>query len=181
MQADTRQIHGRLLEGLSQRKLMHESLASVRPDCYKQLLSPGIAYGENPSSNSDFEEQPTNRGDTNKAASLSAQAKDEAEPLCLSWENLPPDVQSVLPSDEQYMSVLQSHQKLDSGSFEGAPEFVFSAVIHINLESKESTQTWLDEMMQASLCTYRVSRGYKCQGKHVLCKPDMHCQHSEKH
>ena len=174
MQSDTGQICGHLLEELSQRRLMCGGLALLTPACYKQLPSPGIVYGENPSSNSDLEEQPKNRGNTYMAASLSAQAKHETEPLCLSWENLPPNVQSVLPSDEQYTYNLQSHQKLEPKSFEGAPEFAFSAVICITLESKEAIQTWLDKMMQASLCTYRVIKGYKPQGKHVLCKTEMH-------
>ena len=42
---------------------------------------------------------------------------------------LPADIQSVLPRDEEYSYVIQSYQDQETRSFEGAPEFAFSAVI----------------------------------------------------
>lgn len=99
----------------------------------------------------------------------------------LSWENLPPDIQSVLLNDEEYSYLIQSHYKKDVESFEGAPEFAFSAIIRINLETPEAVTTWLNKMMATSLCTYRVTRGgHKPKGKRVLCKNEMHCQHFRK-
>ena len=62
-------------------------------------------------------------------------------------------------------------------SFQGPPELAFSALIHINPGSEQANQTWLEKMMQASLCTYR---GLKPKGKHVLRKATMHCQHFRK-
>ena len=73
------------------------------------------------------------------------------------------------------------YQDQETRSFEGAPEFAFSAVIRINLESTEAVDNWLKKMMETSLCTYRVSRGgHKPVGKRILCKHEMHCQHSRK-
>ena len=50
---------------------------------------------------------------------------------------------------------------------------------YINLETTEALDNWLKKMMETSLCTYRVSRGgHKPVGKRLLCKHEMHCQHS---
>lgn len=99
----------------------------------------------------------------------------------LNWDELPADVQPVLPPDDKYSYVLQSHQKQDTKSFEGAPEFAFNAVIRINLENPEDITTWLNKMMETSACTYRITRGgHKPVGKRLLCKHEMHCQHYKK-
>ena len=104
----------------------------------------------------------------------------EADDYSKSWENLPPDLQSVVPSDEEYSYVIQSYEKHDKELFEGAPEFAFTSVIRINLETQTAVQSWVDKMMAASLCTYRVTRGNKLKGKRVMCKIEMHCQHYRK-
>lgn len=180
VQENITQIRGRLLEEMSQKKLVLESFASVTQSCRKPLTSPAFTGRDYSTSGSDSEEQHTNTANSVPAAHLSAKTNHESIPLCRSWEYLPPDIQSVLPSDEEYTYVIQSHQKHEAPPFEGAPEFAFSALIRINLESQEAIQTWLDKMMQTSLCTYRVSRGFKPKGKRVLCKTTMHCQHFRK-
>ena len=61
----------------------------------------------------------------------------------ITWEQLPPDIQSVLPHDEEYTYVVQSHQTCTTKSFEGAPEFAFEALVHINLDNSETVDKWL--------------------------------------
>ena len=104
----------------------------------------------------------------------------QADNYSKSWENLPHDLQSVVASDEEYSYVIQSYKKHDKELFEGAPEFAFTAVIHINLDTQTAVQTWLDKMMATSLCTYRVTHGNKLKEKWVMRKIEMHCQHYQK-
>ena len=90
-------------------------------------------------------------------------------------------MQSVLPPDEEYTYVIQSHTVQETEQFAGAPAFSFSAIVRINLDSPEAVNVWLKKMMESSFCTYRVSRGgHKPAGKRILCKHEMHCQHFRK-
>ena len=68
----------------------------------------------------------------------------------ITWGQLPPDIQSVLPHDEEYTYVVQSHQTCTTKSFEGAPEFAFEALVRINLDDSEAVDKWLKKMMDAS-------------------------------
>ena len=86
-------------------------------------------------------------------------------------------MQSVLPPDDEYTYVIQSHVVQKSKQFDGAPDFAFSALVR----NPEEVNTWLKKMMESSYCTYRVSRGgHKSAGKCILCKHEMHCQHFRK-
>ncbi len=130
--------------------------------------------------NHDIEDD-NNDTDDNAPSSNNVPGTTSSSDQSLRWEQLPPDIQSVLPQDEEYSYVIQSHQTLDTQAFEGAPEFAFSATIRINLETPEAIDTWLKKMMDTSLCTYRVTRGgHKPVGKRVLCRHEMHCQHNRK-
>jgi hypothetical protein len=118
--------------------------------------------------------------ETNSSTSSEHDDKECNKPLA--WEELSADIQSVLPNGEEYSYIIQSHSKQDTKSFAGAPEFAFSAIITINLDTSEALKTWLDKMMASSLCTYRVTRGeHRPKGKRTLCKKEMHCQHCRKH
>ena len=93
--------------------------------------------------------------------------------ICENWENY---TSRKLPAI-RYTFVIQSHKNHDVQSFQGAPKLAFSGLIHIIPGSEQANQTWLEKMMQASLCTYR---GLKPKRKHVLRKATMHCQHFRK-
>ena len=61
-------------------------------------------------------------------------------PIGLHWDQLPVDMQSVLPPDDEYTYVIRSHVVQESKQFDGAPDFAFSA---LNLENPEEVNTWL--------------------------------------
>ena len=99
----------------------------------------------------------------------------------ITCEQLAPDIQSVLPHNEEYTYVVQSHQTYTTNSFKGAPEFSFEPLDCINLDNKEAVDKWLEKMMEASLWTYRVTRGcHKPRGTRIVCRHKMHCQHYRK-
>lgn len=84
-------------------------------------------FGKHPESNS---------------TSISNDSDEYSPTMPLNWEQLPADIQSVLPNDEEYSYVIQAHQKQDTKAFKGAPEFAFSAIIRINLDTPEAIKTW---------------------------------------
>ena len=164
LQANTSQIRARILQELTQKKLIHES-SPTKPSSQKPNFQ-----NVDQSSDSDFEDKPKagskRKWTTKWERDVRSPTKSEDTNKPLTWENLPADIQSVLPNGEEYSYIIQSHHKKDAESFEGAPELAFSAIIRINLETPEAVATWLNKMMATSLCTYRVTRGgHKTKGK----------------
>ena len=53
-------------------------------------------------------------------------------------------------------------------------------LFHINIHSKEEAQSWLEQMMDHSKCTYRHTKGRAPGLKRVMFKAEMHCQHFKK-
>ena len=101
--------------------------------------------------------------------------------LPLKWEEIPADMQSVFPHDDSYTIIIQSHTPEDTECFDGAPTFSINAIVRININEPEEVNAWLKKLMEASHCTYRVSRGgHKPSDKRILCKHEMHCQHFRK-
>ena len=143
-------------------------------------MSPSLTQSCDISSDSEFDHQSKVIRRRKRKTKLDCEIEDISI-KSQNWEELPADIQSVLPHDAEYSYVIQSYQKQDTESFEGAPEFAFTAVIRINLETPDGISTWLKKMMETSLCTYRVTRGgHKPVGKRLLCKHEMHCQHFRK-
>ena len=108
----------------------------------------------NHDSDRDFEDQPKIVRKRKKRASVLANNDDTSElqdeslpvhsepqgdasditqtmsPVCLNWEELPADMQSVLPPDEEYTSyVIQSHTVQETEQFARAPAFSFSVLL----------------------------------------------------
>ena len=190
LQCDTPQIQSRIFHELTEKKLLTND--NTPSSSLNQKPSTNAKSNSYLSSDSDFEDRSAVIRKRKKQISNSSKFESDgnssesgftnfASPKSLNWEQLPADIQSVLPHDEEYSYIIQSYQNKETRSFEGAPEFAFSAVIRINLESTEAVDNWLKKMMETSLCTYRVSRGgHKPVGKLILCKHEMHCQHSRK-
>ena len=57
------------------------------------------------------------------------------------------------------MYVVTSYTELSSSSFCGVPRYAFKAVVRINISSKEEAQSWLQQMMHHSKCTYQHTKG----------------------
>lgn len=76
---------------------------------------------------------------------------------------------------------MESYQEEDQISFEGAPKFSYHLEVRINLENEEQAKTFLNQMMEHSYCTYRITRtSQKPALKRVAYKIEMHCQHFRK-
>ena len=192
LQCDTTQIRSQILHDLTEKVLTNDNTSSSSLTQKPSTNTPEANSNSYLSSDSDFEDKPAVIRKRKKQIINSSKFESDgnssesgftnfSSPKSLNWEQLPADIQSVLPCDEEYSYVIQSYQDQETRSFEGAPEFAFSAVIRINLETTEAVDNWLKKMMETSLCTYRVSRGgHKPVGKCLLCKHEMHCQHSRK-
>ena len=97
-----------------------------------------------------------------------------------SWEDLPEELQAVLPSLSQYTYVIDTFQRLPREDFSGAPEFAFEFQARVNISSGEQASQWLSDMFLHSKCTYRHTGGRQSKGQKVLYKAHMHCQHKKK-
>ena len=64
--------------------------------------------------------------------------------------------------------------------FSGAPSHAFKATVRINIHSKEEAQSWLEQMMDYSKCTYHHTKGRAAGLKRVMFKAEMHYQHFKK-
>jgi len=118
--------------------------------------------------------------------------KVQASPLCpqmetsittdtaLSWKNLSSPLQRVLPNGKNLSYVITSFTPVATGGFLGAPSHPFEATIRINICDKEEAESWLQQMMHHSKCTYQHSKGRAPGLKRVLFKVEMHCQHYKK-
>ena len=97
----------------------------------------------------------------------------------VSWLDLHPSLQMMLPPDEWKVDI--RNWKLEKMSFNGAPTFSFNAVIRISLIFDESNaRSFLQQMMEHSSCTYWVTRTSKTAMKRIAYKLEMHCQHFKK-
>ena len=56
----------------------------------------------------------------------------------------------------------------------------FEATFCLNLDSKESVDTWLAKFMESSKCIYRVTKTTQPMLKRVTLKYTYHCQHHRK-
>ena len=97
-----------------------------------------------------------------------------------SWEELPEELQAVLPSQSQYTYVIDNFQTLPCEDFSGAPKFSFEFQARINISSGDQASQWLSDMFLHSKCTYRHAGGRQSKGQKVLYKAHMHCQHKKK-
>ena len=159
MQCDTAQIRSRILHELTEKKLLTNDNTSSSSFTQKPSTNASEAKSNSYlSSDSDFEDKSAVSRKRKKQISNSSKFESDGNssdahvcngdrtnissrftsPKSLNWEQLPADIQSVLPCDEEYSYVIQSYQDQETRSFEGAPEFAFSAVIRINLESNEA-------------------------------------------
>ena len=77
-----------------------------------------------------------------------------------------------------HIYVIQSRTPEDTKCLDGVPSFYFNAIVRININKPEEVNAWLKKLVEASHCTYRVSRGgHKSSGKRILCEHEMHCQY----
>ena len=56
----------------------------------------------------------------------------------------------------------------------------FEATFRLNLDNKESVDTWLAKLMESSKCIYRVTKTTQPMLKRVALKYTYHCQHHRK-
>lgn len=97
----------------------------------------------------------------------------------VSWDNLPPFLQPVIPSDEEYSYIIEDCNELPVKEFSGAG-IRFTATLRINLNNGKEAKDWVDKMCDQSKCTYRITRTYRPSLKRILWRTDMHCQHQRK-
>ena len=85
---------------------------------------------------------------------------------------------SIMPFDGQCTYVVEKflinveNDKFDTPNFE--------ATFRLNLDSKESVDTWLAKFMESSKCIYRVTKTTQPMLKRVTLKYTYHCQHHRK-
>ena len=99
-----------------------------------------------------------------------------------SWEQLnSPSLQALLPKMDNVTYVVESYHEEDQLRFEEAPKFSYHLKVRINLENEEQAKKFLNQMMEHSFCTYRITRMSKKPAmKRVAYKIEMHCQHFRK-
>ena len=69
----------------------------------------------------------------------------------VSWLDLHPSLQMMLPPDEKWTYVIESYEEKEKMSFNGAPTFSFNAVIRISLIFDESNaRSFLQQMEHSS-------------------------------
>ena len=98
----------------------------------------------------------------------------------LPWKDLCTSLQSVLPNGKSLTYVVTSFTQAPTCAFSGAPSHAFTATVCINIHSKEEAQSWLQQMMDHSKCTYRHTKGRTPGLKRVMFKAEMHSQHFKK-
>ena len=90
---------------------------------------------------------------------ISQSKADQGLETVLPWDKLIPALQDVLPNQRNVTYVVTNYTNIPSCSFSGAPRYAFEAIVRMNISSKEEAQSWLQEMMCHSKCTYRHTKG----------------------
>lgn len=85
---------------------------------------------------------------------------------------------SIMPSDGQCTSVVEKFFVNEESNEFDTPHF--EAIFCLNLDSKESVDTWLAKFMQSSKCIYRVTKTTHPMMKRVALKYTYHYQHHRK-
>jgi len=97
----------------------------------------------------------------------------------LQWQKLPEPMQSVVPPNYTY--ILDDYRELErEKAFLGAPDSNFHAIVRVNVTSSSGASKWIDDVMEHSKQTYRISSGRQAKGSKLLFRKDMHCQHGFK-
>ena len=99
--------------------------------------------------------------------------------IAKSFQELPDELQSVLPSDYSYH--LQTFEELQNSSFLGAPAACFKAKFYIKLDNEAAARQWLQKFEDKSHTTYRILKGSKPAGSIIVFKTVKHCQHFRKY
>ena len=107
-------------------------------------------------------------------------ARDNTTWTALSWEQLAPSLQSLLPNSNGITYVITDFSVFPSEDFARAPSAAFEATIRLNVATADEGKAWISEMMDHSHCTYRHTKGQSAGMKRVLHKAEMHCQHQAK-
>ena len=85
---------------------------------------------------------------------------------------------SIMPLDGQCTYVVEKFIiNIENNEFD-SPHF--EATFPLNLDSKESVDTWLAKFMESSKCIYRVTKTTQPMLKMVALKYTYHCQHLRK-
>ena len=131
-------------------------------------------------------DSPTSEIDDDKSTSMVSEMTsenisqlktDQSLETILPWDELIPALQDVLPNQRNVMYIVTNYAKIASCSFSGAPRHAFEATVRMNISSKKEAQSWLQEMMCHSKCTYCHTKGRTPGQKRVFFKVEMHCQH----
>ena len=96
-----------------------------------------------------------------------------------SFQQLPDDLQSVLPSDYSYH--LHEFEELPKGDFLGAPSACFKTRFYIKVDTESAARQWLQKFEEKSRTTYCILKGCKPAGSIIVFKTVKHCQHFRKY
>ena len=90
-----------------------------------------------------------------KASSTESEFEDDAA-VPRTWNNLHPDLQSVLPPNDKFTYLVESYKKLPKLTFCGAPEANFEAHLRVNLDDENQAKEWIEALSKQSKCTYNI-------------------------
>lgn len=119
---------------------------------------------------------------TDKSGEISskrAKISTPSQTLAQSFQEVPGDLQSILPSD--YIYHVETFEELPKSTFLGAPSAFFKTKFYIKLDTEAAARQWLQKFEDKSHTTYRILKGSKPAGSIIVFKTVKHCQHFRKY
>ena len=119
---------------------------------------------------------------TDKSGEISSKRAKISTPsqmLAQSFQEVPDDLQSILPAD--YMYHIETFEELPKSTFLGARAAYFKTKFYIKLDNEAAARQWLQKFEDKSHTTYRILKGSKPAGSIITFKTVKHCQHFRKY